>query len=258
VCSCSIKEPARAGNKLQVSYEAFTPGQEPPLIPCLDQQAVFTQLTTPARFGSNHTRSQQEIPAAADRIRSTLENIFFLDPAPGRMRSYSLMDDLSLRSDGSNLSSVLYALCNQREGEARILDFVRSLPEQDIKSIGFLNTPRGEVMVKLTETFGGEERTTDATLLSDGTLRVLAAAAALLSVPEGSLVIIEELDNGVHPNRIQALLNNVQALAQERRLRVLLTTHNPALLDAIPVKSIPHVVACYRDPVRGDSRLVRL
>ena len=47
-------------------------------------------------------------------------------------------------------------------------------------------------------------------------------------------------------------------MASQRKLRVVLTTHNPALLDAIPLKAIPHVVACYRDPVQGDSRLVRL
>jgi hypothetical protein len=47
-----------------------------------------------------------------------------------------------------------------------------------------------------------------------------------------------------------------------RRMReysfVLLTTHNPALLDALPPESIPNAVACYRDPEKGDSRLVKL
>ena len=51
-------------------------------------------------------------------------------------------------------------------------------------------------MVKLTETFGGSATEYDATLLSDGTLRVLAIAAAVLSAPEGSIVVIEEIDNG--------------------------------------------------------------
>jgi hypothetical protein len=31
---------------------------------------------------------------------------------------------------------------------------------------------------------------------------VLAVAAALLSAPAGSLVVIEEIDNGVHPSRV--------------------------------------------------------
>ena len=45
------------------------------------------------------------------------------------------------------------------------------------------------------ETFGGKPTAYDASLLSDGTLRVLAIAAAMLSAPEGSLVVIEQIDN---------------------------------------------------------------
>ena len=33
----------------------------------------------------------------------------------------------------------------------------------------------------------------DATLLFDGTLRVFATAAAVLSAPEGSIVVVEQL-----------------------------------------------------------------
>ena len=38
----------------------------------------------------------------------------------------------------------------------------------------------------------------------------------------------------------------------------LLSTHNPAMLDALPDKAVPDVVFCYRDTRSGDSRLVRL
>jgi len=113
-------------------------------------------------------------------------------------------------------------------------------------------------MVQLHETFGGKAVPREAALLSDGTLRVLAVAAALLSIPEGSVLIVEEIDNGVHPSRAEKLLSDIQKIARERDLRVLLTTHNPALLDALPLDAVPNTVACYRDPQEGDSRLIRL
>ena len=47
-------------------------------------------------------------------------------------------------------------------------------------------------------------------------------------------------------------------MATERGLSILLTSHNPALLDTLPDAAVPDVVACYRDPDEGDSRLVRL
>jgi predicted ATPase len=135
---------------------------------------------------------------------------------------------------------------------------VRDLPEQDISDIQFLNGPRNEVMVKLEETFGGKKQFREAALLSDGTLRVIAVAAALLSAPAGSTVVVEEIDNGVHPSRAKTLLASIERVAREQKLVVLLTSHNPALLDALPFTAIPDVVFCYRDPQQGDSRLVRL
>ena len=132
------------------------------------------------------------------------------------------------------------------------------MPEQDITDIRFIITERNDVMVRLVESFGHEERQIDAPLLSDGTLRVLAIAATLLSAEPGTFVIIEEIDNGVHPSRADGLVKQIQAIAEQRKLRVLITSHNPALLDAVPDKSLGDVLCCYRDPEKGDSRIVRL
>lgn len=54
------------------------------------------------------------------------------------------------------------------------------------------------------------------------------------------------------------LLENIQRVAKTRSLNVVLTTHNPALLDALPDEAIPAVQVCFRDPKLGDSRLVTL
>ncbi|MGR9105355.1 MAG: AAA family ATPase [Gammaproteobacteria bacterium] len=245
-------------HELQVQYNNFARGGKKPRIPCSDQQAVFTQLETPARFGGGHSKAQKVIPSVVGAYRNLLEEILFLDPNPRAMREYSFVVERTLKGDGSNLSSVLYELCVKKQQKEQVLSFIRSLPEQDIKDIDFIQTPRNEVMVKLTESFGEGDHVWDVQVLSDGTLRVLAIAAALLSAPKGSLVIIEEIDNGVHPSRAGMLLGNIQQAAESRDVRVLVTTHNPALLDALPTEAIPDVVCCYRDPEAGDSRLVRL
>lgn len=46
--------------------------------------------------------------------------------------------------------------------------------------------------------------------------------------------------------------------AAQRGIRVVLTTHNPALLDEVPDTALPDTVACFRDRATGESRLVRL
>jgi predicted ATPase len=251
-----IDAPAHShGSEVSVAYNNFAPGGKKPHITCVDQQAMFTQLLTPARF--EHPEAQRKIPEAALRLQRALSSTLFLDPNPKEMRGYAYVDEHALRGDGSNVSSTLKFLCDHGDKDA-ILTFVRKLPEQDITSIDFLTTPRNEVMVRLTETFGGRAEIRDGAVLSDGTLRVLAIAAAVLSVAEGSLVVIEEIDNGVHPSRAKLLLDALYDIAKARHLRVLLTTHNPALADATPVVAIPDVVANYRDAVTGRSALQRL
>ena len=258
-----IVEPARKGNSdIFVEYNNFARGSNKPRIVCNDQMAIFGQLESAARFAPKHEKSKEIIPKISHELSVQLSNILFLDPVPANMREYAFKTEKRLSGDGKNLSAILYRLWEESDrkekNRERILAFIRSLPEQDIETLGFINGPRGEVMVQLVETFGGVSKAYDASLLSDGTLRVLAIAAALLSAPEGSMVVIEEIDNGVHPSRARNLLERIDEIARERSLNILLSTHNPALLDALPDAAIPHIVFCYRDPADGSSRMIRL
>jgi len=256
------------GTDAGVAYNNFQRGRNKPHTAVSDQMAVFVQLEGSARFDEKHERSQSVIPEVAKRYQTLLQDILFLDPAPSRMRQYAFQTDTRLKGDGTNLSSVLYKLWGPRDAATvnpvqqahreEILRFIRSLPEQDILGLSFITTPRNEVLLAATESFGGKEQQFDASLLSDGTLRVLAIASAMLSAPEGSLVVIEEIDNGVHPSRARDLLERIRAVAQSRNLRVLLSTHNPALADALPDAALCDVVFCYRDPHTGASRLKKL
>lgn len=260
-----VKEPASgASHDVKVAYDNFSRGGKKPLVTCTDQQLVMLQLQSAARFSAAETKAAKTIPGVcADHVKD-LSRIMFLDPVPRSMRGYSPFGAKELRGDGSNLSGVAHTLCqedaNQEDTKRRgLLDFVNSLPGQDIARIDFITTePPRDVMLRLFETFGGHEQPVEAALLSDGTLRVLAIAAALLSAPEGSMVVIEEIDNGVHPSRAGSLLERIQSVAHERRLQVLLTTHNPALMDALPDAALPNTVFCWRDPESGASRLERL
>ncbi|TVR01772.1 MAG: ATP-binding protein [Deltaproteobacteria bacterium] len=251
------RRPEQVGNILRVAYNNYRRGGRKPQIECVDHQPVFAQLQSPARFGKDHAQSRKRIPVACQAVQHTLGAMLFLDPDPNAMRVWADKHGKRLLPNGANVSAVLHNLCTDEEARSTLLDFIAHLPEQQIRGISFQDSPRNEVMVRLHESFGGREQTTDAPLLSDGTLRVLSIAAALLSVERGTLVVIEEIDNGVHPSRAQRLLDNINTLAKKRGLRVLLTTHNPALLDSLPTSAIPDVTVCHRD-TDGGSVLVRL
>ncbi len=246
------------GGDIWVAYNNFARGGKKPQVVCNDQMSVLTQLQSSLRFVGGHNKAQRVIPEVTKWYQNWISNMVFLDPQPSTMRGYSFKTERVLGGNGANLSGVLYNLCQEVEIRREILQFVHALPEQDIGKIDFIQTPRNEAMVKLTESFGGIETDYDATLLSDGTLRVLAIAAAVLSAPENSIVIIEEIDNGVHPSRAEQILDRLSHIACKRDLRVIISSHNPALLDALPDQAVPNVVFCYRDSRTGASCLVRL
>lgn len=250
--------PQGAGSDVFVTYNNFARGGKKPSIVCSSHMAIFTQLLSDIRFRPENTKSREIIPEVAGKYVHWLSSIVFLEPEPSSMRAYGHKIDKILKENGENLSGVIYNLCLNPAIKNAVLDFIQSLPEQEIQDIDFIETPRDEVMLQLTETFGGTSTPYDASILSDGTLRVLAIAAAMLSAPEQSLVVIEEIDNGVHPSRAADLLARISSIAKERNLRVLISSHNPALLDALPDEAVPETVFCYRSPQDGSSQLIRL
>lgn len=247
-----------SGPGVTIRYNNFARGGRKPTLHLSADQSVFMQLQSPGVFESRHLESKETIPQRVRQLLSALSRVQILDSVPSRMRDGSFPADGRLREDGRNVSAVLYNLCQDAAQRNDLLSFVRSLPEQDIRRIDFVKGVRGDVLVKLVESFGHKEQEYDATLLSDGTLRALALGAALLSVPVGTLLVIEEIDNGFHPSRAKQLMANVDRLARLRNLRVLITTHNPALVDALPLSAVPDIVLCHRSRIEGHSLLTRL
>lgn len=234
-CSAALSRdgPQRETYTLAIEYNNFQRGGVKPTIEGSALQPVFTQLTTGARFAEKHDHTQQgDFPTQQEALRShSKASCSWIRPR--LMRGYSHPLERQLRPDGANVSSVLREVMAGPEQHA-VLHFVRALPEREITGIDFLETPRGEVMVQVEETLAGSPWR-EAAVLSDGTLRVLAIVAALLSAEPGTTVIIEEIDNGLHPPRIGRILELVREFAERRQLQVLVTTHNPALLDSVPI-----------------------
>lgn len=186
-----------------------------------------------------------------------LEKIVFLNPVPSKMRDYSRVNEIKLRSDAENISAVLYDLCvNQPDGnenKGRLLNIIHALPENEVDGIGFVTTALDDVMLTLSERYS--EKPMDAKRLSDGTLRCIGIAAALITAEPKGILLIEEVDNGIHPSRAKILLQMMIKLAKEKQLAIVTTTHNPVLLDAVQGEFIEGVSLCYRNPMDGSSEI---
>lgn len=195
-------------------------------------------------------------------VISSLKNIFILNPIPHTMRSYSRLSD-SLESDASNIAGVLAALSDEQkaEVESNLSTYIKDLPEGDIKKVWAEKVGRfgTDAMLYCQEEWKpGHITEIDARNMSDGTLRFLAILTALLTRPEGSQIVIEEIDNGLHPSRAELLVKTMREIGSKRNIDILLTTHNPALLDALGPEIVPFVVVAHRDSETGESKLTLL
>ena len=192
-----------------------------------------------------------------------LSNVFILDPIPSSMRSYSTLSD-ALQNNGSNIAGVLAGLSenNKTYIESVISTYISHLPERDIQRVWAEPVGRlqSDAMLYCEEAWvPGEEPTViDARGMSDGTLRFLAILTALLTRPEGSQLVIEEVDNGLHPSRADLLLKMLREIGEQRQIDVLVTTHNPALLNALEPEMLPFVIVAHRDAQTGESKLTPL
>ncbi len=211
------------------------------------------------------SKATSEVREAAEVVIDALKAVSVLDPVPSLMRDYVQEGDADeLRRRAENLSAVVARLRSQG-GDVwqRFCELVKSLPEQEIRTIDIGRSSLRDVVIVLHERQGRGRREIPARLMSDGMLRFVAFATALLEAPvtgSGATVaqralLIEELENGLYPSQARRIIELVKEEARKRDVRVLATTHSPAMLTALSADDHPNVMLCDRDGKTGGSRL---
>ena len=200
---------------------------------------------------------QKDVSEGVTFVQEKLKQIFFLDPMPQHMRDYSSLSK-TLKEDASNIAGVIAALDVQEKESVlkRLTEFVRPLPERDIQKVWTETVgmfAKDAMLYCLEEWTSEKEITLDARGMSDGTLRFIAIVAALLTIPKGTLLMIEEVDNGLHPSRAKELIKALSILGEECGLDVLCTTHNPVLIDNLSGEMIQNISFVKRDLITGCS-----
>lgn len=175
----------------------------------------------------------------------------FLEIIPSRMRDYRPESTAQLGVSAENISPMLYQLKQREPAQLQnVVDWLSELCAPTIEAIDFDRTQLGEVMMFLVERGGAKISARSA---SDGTLRFLGLIVALLTVPEGSMIIVEEPDVGLHPSRIHLLTSLIEDTAKRRALQVIATTHSPTLLSHLSDEALADVLAFGRNPNDGTT-----
>lgn len=201
------------------------------------------------------TEEERETVVWMERVINHLKNIRMLDPVPSAIRDYVRISDIELRQNCDNLSAVLNEMCRDTSRKEQLLKVVRELPENDVEDIEFVETKIGDVIFALREKNLNSKELVDARQLSDGTLRCIAVLTAALIGESGSMVMIEELDNGIHPARVYKLVEQLIAIGKERKIDIIITTHNATLLNAYRKDELVGVSVIYREKEKGTSKI---
>ncbi len=204
---------------------------------------------------------RKEVIEGVKKVLSELQSIFVFDPIPSHMRDYKPLSD-TLQADGANIAGVLAGLEKDRkeEVEKELTFYLKDLPEKDVRriraeTVGKFKT---DAMLYCEEGWSNKSHEVDARGMSDGTLRYIAIVTALLTRKENSLLIIEEIDNGLHPSRAKILIDMLKTLGRKRSIDIVVTTHNPALLDAAGNTMVPFITVVHRAEKNGSSLLTQL
>ena len=69
------------------------------------------------------------------------------------------------------------------------------------------------------------------------------------------MIVIEEIDNGIHPARVYKLIDQLIQIAAEKMIDIVITTHNATLLNSYKKDELVGVSVVYRDKTRGTSKI---
>ena len=182
-----------------------------------------------------------------------------------------------LGPDGAHLAATLYHLARARKGRSsrgepapdrsspiygQVTNRLARLIE-DVHGVWVDRDERRELLTLHVTARDGTAHPAQA--LSDGTMRFLALAVLELDPEAQGVICLEEPENGIHPERVPAMLALLKDIAvdvekpvgDDNPLRqVIVNTHSPAVVLQVPEDSL--LVAELKETVRDGERFQRV
>jgi predicted ATPase len=156
---------------------------------------------------------------------------------------------------GENLSSVLQVICEDESRKRALTEWISQLTPLDVVDFEFVPDQTGKILLALVESNGQK---TSAYSASDGTLRFLALIAALMAPDAAQFYFLEEIDNGIHPTRLNLLLQLMEQHAKDGKVQVVTTTHSPQLLAMLSPQAREHAYLTYRLENETEAHIQRI
>lgn len=232
---------------LKVEYQRGGRGR-PPHLPFERSRPVLRQFEGANRVEPRHW-------AITARVADLLADMQRIDPTPTVLRGYSQARQVARMGEhGENFGALVKGICADTDAEGGYLDWLRELRPAEVDSVATLSGAMGEALFMLRE----GEREFPAPVLSDGTLRFAAIAAAFFQPDMPQIMTIEEIENGIHASRTRLVLELLRANAAAGATQILATTHSPVVLAWLEPSEYATTHVCRRDQDTSEATITRL
>jgi len=169
---------------------------------------------------------------AIERCRNELSGwrAYYLDPRVAMRAARPPADVQDIGVLGEDIGPFLYRL---RADRPKYFDAVKRTLRTLIPSVEDLSVDLDKRRGTLDILVRQAGRDFSSRVISEGTLRVLALCAIGVNPWSGSVLAFEEPENGVHPRRLELIVELMCSLALEQGKQLVVTTHSPLLCDAV-------------------------
>jgi len=217
-----------------------------------NQKSLVSDPVT--RLALTSASDAQDFEALED-LNQVFSAIRFLEIQPSAMRNYGRRG-APLGNEGKNLSGVLATLSDEPTTKQSFVAWLREVCAPEIEDLDFAGVKElGDVMAIFVEKKGAR---ISARSISDGTLRFLGTLLALQTAEAGEVLLIEEIEEGLHPTRIHFLLELLESAVRHRNIQVIATTHSPVVLQWLAPERLREILVFGRIPGRPGSLIRQL
>ncbi|NDV26051.1 AAA family ATPase [Desulfovibrio sp. JC010] len=193
------------------------------------------------------TLQNKILPDAVFEFKKTIEGIKSLDLlSPNLLRKKSRYESVDIGHGGESINAFLHS--RSADETESIIQTMKSL----YPNFSGYNTKAlkgGWKKLSITELHEKEAIDFDSKHASDGLLRLLAIIAEAQS--EHSFLLLDEIENGIHPELIEKLVN---IIARDVKAQTLVTTHNPLILNYLTDEEAQESVSLIYKTKEGFTR----
>jgi predicted ATPase len=222
--------------------------------PLMERSFHATDLSYPLliQYFTRHRNPPSLDRRIVESCLTTLKDMQHLHPSPDVLRLYSAARATKRMGErGENFAGLVHTIIREPKTHEALLSWLKQLTPTELEDVKVLSGALGEPMFALVE----QGREYPAPMLSDGTLRFAALAAAFFQPEMPGIMTIEEIENGIHPTRLRLLLELIKTQARASGTQVMATTHSPMVLSWLAEEDFRTAFVCQRDEETGESRI---